>query len=93
MNTNVLDTNQIPEMSQKANTPARTGSAGWLAIAGLLMLSFIPVASGVFRLNQLTSGAAITPANARFFTSPLPVIVHIVGSSLFAILGAFQFCV
>jgi hypothetical protein len=60
-------------------------------IAGLLALSFIPVASGMFRLNQLTSGAAITPANARFFASPLPVIVHIVGSSLFAILGAFQF--
>ena len=43
------------------------------------------------RLNELARGAEITPANARFFASPLPVIVHIVGSSLFAILGAFQF--
>jgi uncharacterized membrane protein len=39
----------------------------------------------------LTGGAEITPANARFFASPLPVVVHIVTSSLFAILGAFQF--
>ncbi len=91
MNTKVYDTNRIPNAPQIAKTPAKTGSSEWLVIAALLMLSFIPVASGMFRLNQLTSGVSITPANARFFTSPLPVIVHIVGSSLFAILGAFQF--
>jgi uncharacterized membrane protein len=91
MNTNAYDTNRISDMPQTAKTPTKTGSSDWLVIVALLMLSFIPVASGMFRLNQLTSGAAITPANARFFTSPLPVIVHIVGSSLFAILGAFQF--
>jgi uncharacterized membrane protein len=60
-------------------------------IVALLLLSLIPVVSGAFRLNQLTSGAEITPANARFFASPLPVVVHIVGASLYAILGAFQF--
>jgi uncharacterized membrane protein len=60
-------------------------------IVALLLLSLIPVASGAFRLNQLTGGAEITPANARFFASPLPVVVHIVGASLYAILGAFQF--
>ena len=91
MNTNVYDTNRIPNMPQAAKTPAKTGSSEWLVIVALLMLSFIPIASGMFRLNQLTSSVAITPANARFFASPLPVIVHIVGSSLFAILGAFQF--
>ena len=91
MNTKVYDTNRIPNAPQTAKTPAKKSSNQWLAIVGLLMLSFIPVASGMFRLNQLTSGVEITPANARFFASPLPVIVHIVGSSLFAILGAFQF--
>ncbi len=91
MNTKVYDTKRIPNAPQTTKAPAKTGSSQWLVIAGLLMLSFIPVASGLFRLNQLTSGVAITPANARFFASPLPVIVHIVGSSLFAILGAFQF--
>jgi uncharacterized membrane protein len=75
----------------KAKTPARTGSAGWLVVAALLVLSAIPITAGAFRLTQLTGGAQITPANARFFASPLPVVVHIVGASLFAILGAFQF--
>ncbi len=91
MNTKVYDTKRIPSAPQTAKTPAKTGSAEWLVIAALLLLNFIPVASGMFRLNQLTSGMAITPANARFFASPLPVVVHIVSASLFAILGAFQF--
>lgn len=77
--------------TQKAKAPARTGSAEWLVIAALLVLSLIPVVSGAFRLTQLTGGAEITPANFRFFASPLPVVVHIVSASLFAILGAFQF--
>ena len=91
MNTKIYDTKRIPNAPRTAKTPAKTGSSEWLVIVALLMLSFIPVASGMFRLNQLTSGVAITPANARFFASPLPVVVHIVSSSLFAILGAFQF--
>jgi hypothetical protein len=91
MNAKVYDVDQALTGPQTTKTPARTGSAEWIVIVALLVLSFIPIASGVFRLNQLTGGAEITPANARFFTSPLPVVVHIVSSSLFAILGAFQF--
>jgi uncharacterized membrane protein len=91
VNAKVYDVGQAHDGPQNAKAPARTRSAEWLAIAALLVLSFIPVASGAFRLNQLTGGAEITPANARFFASPLPVVVHIVSSSLFAILGAFQF--
>jgi hypothetical protein len=101
MKANVYDEGRTSEMlqsnesrkpaPQKTKTPAREGSAGWLVIAALLVLSFIPVASGAFRLTQLAGGAAITPANARFFASPLPVVVHIVSASLFAILGACQF--
>lgn len=91
MNIQVYEAGQVVAASQPVKTPVKTGAAERLAIAGLLALSFIPVASGLFRLNQLSSDVAITPANARFFAAPLPVIVHIVGSSLFAILGAFQF--
>jgi hypothetical protein len=39
----------------------------------------------------LSGSAEITLANARFFASPLPVVVHIVSASVYAILGAFQF--
>jgi uncharacterized membrane protein len=72
-------------------TPTKAGSAGWLVPVGLLMLSFIPIAGGAFRLNQLAGGAQITTANARFFASPLPVTMHIVSVTIFSLLGAFQF--
>src|SRR4051812_1980743 len=74
----------------KSKTRAKAGSAKWL-IAGLLFLSAIPMLAGASRLTHLTGGAEVTPANARFFASPLPVIVHIVSASVYAFLGAFQF--
>jgi uncharacterized membrane protein len=40
---------------------------------------------------ELSSGAPITPDNARFFAAPVPVLVHIVSVSVYAVLGAFQF--
>ena len=101
MKANVYDEGRTPDMPQlnelrkptprKAKTPARSRLAEWLVVAGLLVLSVIPLAGGAFRLKQLTGGAEITPANARFFASPLPVELHIVSASLFALLGAFQF--
>ena len=76
--------------SQKPKAPAQAGSAKWL-VAALLVLSAIPLANGAFRLIQLAGGADITPANARFFAAPMPVVLHIVGAAVYAILGAFQF--
>jgi uncharacterized membrane protein len=75
-------------MPQKTKAPS--GSAKWLVTA-LRVLSAIPLAAGAFRLTQLAGGADITPANARFFASPLPVVLHIVGAAVYIILGAFQF--
>lgn len=63
----------------------------WLAPAGLIALTLIPMAAGTMRLTELGTGAEVTPANARFFDSPLPVVLHIVGSTLFLLLGALQF--
>jgi uncharacterized membrane protein len=62
----------------------------WLVPAGLLLLSFIPIAGGAFRMTQL-AGGQITPANARFFASPLPVVLHVFSVTIFSLLGAFQF--
>jgi hypothetical protein len=70
--------------------PAKAGSAKWL-IAALFLLSAIPLAAGAFRLSELFGGAKITPTNARFFASPLPVMLHIIGAAVYAFLGAFQF--
>lgn len=62
-----------------------------LAITGLLLLSLVPVVAGAARLTELASGAAVTPGNARFFDAPVPVVLHIVGATVFSVLGAFQF--
>lgn len=77
--------------SQKPKAPAKAVWAAWLVPAGLIVLSLIPVIAGAVRLTQLAGGAEVTPANARFLASPLPVVVHIFSASVYAILGAFQF--
>ncbi len=100
MNAHVADEGRVPAVgrlnqggkppSEKPKAPAKARSARWL-VAGLLVLSAIPLASGAFRLTQLAGGADITPANARFFASPLPVVLHIVAAAAYIVLGAFQF--
>ncbi len=63
----------------------------WRVPAGLLALSVVPMVAGAARLNQLASGATATAANHRFFDQPVPVVLHIVGASVFCVLGAIQF--
>ena len=62
-----------------------------LATISLVLLSAIPILAGIFRLRELAGGAEITPDNARFFTAPAPVVLHIVGAIIYAVLGATQF--
>lgn len=69
----------------------KTSKRDWLIVTGLILLSLIPMVAGAFRMMELSSGAEVTPENARFFASPLPVVIHIISSVLFSILGAFQF--
>ena len=100
MNATILDhgsASDLPQrselgtpMPQKPKAPIKARSAKWL-VAALLLLSAFPLAAGAFRLSQLAGGAEITPANARFFASPIPVVLHIVSVTLYALLGAFQF--
>jgi uncharacterized membrane protein YozB (DUF420 family) len=74
-----------------AKGPVKRRRGGWLAPAGLILLSLIPVIAGMFRVTELTGGGAITADNARFFASPVPVIAHIIGATIYTLLGAFQF--
>lgn len=66
-------------------------SADTFIISGLMILAFVPSIGGSFRVAQLLSGADATPETARFFAQPLPVLLHIVGAVVYAIMGAFQF--
>ncbi|KQZ85863.1 hypothetical protein ASD56_06165 [Microbacterium sp. Root166] len=63
----------------------------WLVPAGLTALSLVPILAGALRVTSLAVGAEVTAENARFVTSPAPVIVHIAGSTVFLVLGALQF--
>ncbi len=90
MKANVYDKDQAAGAPQKTGAPSRKRSGAWLVV-GLILLSAIPLIFGAVRLNELARGAEITPANARFFASPLPVVLHIVGAAVYALFGAFQF--
>lgn len=69
----------------------KTTKKDWLIPAGLIALSLVPAIAGSVRIAQLSSGAAVTPENARFFASPLPVLLHIPAAILYSIGGALQF--
>ena len=68
-----------------------TPTRDWLILTGLLLLAVVPAIGGAFRVTELGSGAEVTPQNARFFADPVPVVVHIIGAVLLAVLGPFQF--
>ncbi|MEV4411004.1 DUF2306 domain-containing protein [Catellatospora sp. NPDC049609] len=57
----------------------------------LVALSLVPVVAGAFRVTELAAGAPIDDGNARFFAAPVPVVLHIVGATVYCLLGAFQF--
>ena len=77
-------------MSIKSDSLVKPKSAIWL-ITALLLLSFIPLIGGAFRLTELAGGPEIIPSAARFTASPLPVVLHILSATVYGILGAFQF--
>lgn len=63
----------------------------WLVPVLLVLLSLVPSVFGAARLAEIASGARITPANARFMNTPLPVVVHVLAVVPFGLVGAFQF--
>jgi uncharacterized membrane protein len=64
---------------------------GWRIPAALITLSAIPLMAGTARVVELAGGPALIPSDPRFTASPLPVIIHIVGAAVYALLGAVQF--
>lgn len=61
--------------------------SGWPAISGLLLLSALPVLGGVLRLRDV----GVAPESALPLTSTVAIVAHIVATSAYCILGAFQF--
>ncbi|OMQ14383.1 hypothetical protein A7K94_0217010 [Modestobacter sp. VKM Ac-2676] len=63
----------------------------WWVAAGLVLLSLVPVLAGAVRVGELAGDPAVTAANARFVADPAPVVLHVVGATVYSLLGAFQF--
>lgn len=61
----------------------------WWIPVSLLALTSVPVLAGVLRVAELAAGQP-DASDQRFFDSPLPVVVHVVGASTYCVLGAFQ---
>jgi len=77
--------------SVRPRRPGARGRSTWRVPAALVALGTVPVIAGSLRLVELSGGASTMPSDARYDASPLPVVVHIVSATVFAILGAFQF--
>jgi len=68
-----------------------TRAAGWPAAAAVVALSLIPITAGTLRLVQLAGGPELMPADDRFASFATALIVHIVGATPYALVGALQF--
>jgi uncharacterized membrane protein len=68
-----------------------TRGSTWRVPIALVALGTVPVIAGSLRLVELSGGAESLPADPRYDAMPLPVALHIVSATVFAMLGAFQF--
>jgi uncharacterized membrane protein len=68
-----------------------TRERSWPVPVALVGLSAIPLGAGTLRLIQLAGGLAVIPADHRFAGFPLPLVVHIVGATTYALVGILQF--
>jgi uncharacterized membrane protein len=64
--------------------------SNWLIPAALVLLALVPVLAGIARLDDLATSVS-TPATARFHAAPLPMVIHVLSATWFALVGAFQF--
>lgn len=60
-------------------------------LALVLLYSFIPAVFGLLRIPELFGGPLIMPPNPRAVIDPVPISLHILGSSVFCLVGAVQF--
>jgi hypothetical protein len=80
-----------PQAHRTAAEASGASSPPWLLPSALIALSLVPILAGAARVSQLARGATANAATARFVESPHPIVVHIIGATLFCVLGALQF--
>jgi uncharacterized membrane protein len=75
----------------RCRTIDRVTTRSRLVPFSLVALSLVPVVAGAFRVTQLAAGGPVDDGNARFFAAPVPVVLHIIGATVYCLIGAFQF--
>ncbi len=63
----------------------------WLIPLGLILLTLVPLLAGTGRIMSLVQGGNTAPNEIDFMPARVSVIMHIVTSCLFGIIGALQF--
>ncbi|MEO0632641.1 MAG: DUF2306 domain-containing protein [Pseudomonadota bacterium] len=63
----------------------------WTFLVAVFVYSFIPSIVGLLRIPELLGGPVVVPVNPRAVIDPVPVVLHIMGSAVFCLLGAVQF--
>jgi uncharacterized membrane protein YozB (DUF420 family) len=63
----------------------------WPLVTTLLVVSAVPIIVGTLRLIEVAGGPAVMPANDRYGTLPVPLVLHIMSSIVFALAGILQF--
>ena len=63
----------------------------WTILAFLFVYSFIPTFGGLLRVVELAGGPAIIPENPRALAIPFPIVIHILSSFVFCLVGTLQF--
>ncbi len=69
----------------------RLSKSEWAILFGLLFLSFVPCVGGFVRLLELSFGLEGMPENPRVHAAPLPVVIHLIASIPYCVLGILQF--
>jgi uncharacterized membrane protein len=77
-------------LAARPATTARDPRHQWGVAAGLVLLSAIPLTAGALRVVQLAGGPEIFPRDDRFDAVPVALLVHIVGSAFYALVGVLQ---
>ncbi|GAA4402964.1 DUF2306 domain-containing protein [Fodinibacter luteus] len=69
---------------------ARTATASAAGPAALVALAVVPLTAGALRLVEVAGGPELLPADERFTGFPTALVLHVVGSVVFALLGVAQ---
>ena len=67
-----------------------TRERSWPVPVAMSRFSVMPLTAGTLRVVQLAGGPAGIPADHRFASFPLPLVLHIVGAMTDALVGVLQ---